>query len=228
MSDNSYVLKAERLRKSYRLGKREVPALKGIDLALKQGELAVLLGPSGAGKTTTLNLAGCLDRPNGGALELAGQCVYGDGVSLSEGRLDALRREHVGFVFSDFHLLPTLTATENVRVPLLWQDRRHPQRARELLKRVGLGHRLTHRPAELSGGEMQRVAIARALVNEPALLLADEPTGNLDTRTRDEIMGLLTALSRDGVTILLATHDAELTRFAETVLRIDDGLLVED
>jgi putative ABC transport system ATP-binding protein len=228
MSDNSYVLKAERLRKSYRLGKREVPALKGIDLALKQGELAVLLGPSGAGKTTTLNLAGCLDRPNGGALELAGQCVYGDGVSLSEGRLDALRREHVGFVFSDFHLLPTLTATENVRVPLLWQDRRHRQRARELLKRVGLGHRLTHRPAELSGGEMQRVAIARALVNEPALLLADEPTGNLDTRTRDEIMGLLTALSRDGVTILLATHDAELTRFAETVLRIDDGLLVED
>ncbi len=227
MSSNDHVVEAINLEKSYRVGKRLLPALRGIDLSLRASEFVVLLGPSGAGKTTTLNLVGCLDRPTGGRLTLAGNQIYGDGAYLSEGQLDALRREHVGFVFADFYLLPTLTAMENVQLPLLWRDQRDPQRARELLERVGLGHRLTHRPTELSGGEMQRVAIARALVNQPTVLLADEPTGNLDTRTRDEILSLVKDLNDDGLTILLTTHDTDLAKCATRVLHIRDGLLVE-
>jgi len=227
MSSNDRVVEAIDLQKSYRAGKRLVPALRSIDMVLTAGEFVVLLGPSGAGKTTTLNLIGCLDRPTAGQLMLAGRRIFGDGEYLLERQLDALRREHVGLVFADFYLLPTLTAMENVQLPLLWRDQRDPQRARELLERVGLGHRLTHRPTELSGGEMQRVAIARALINQPTVLLADEPTGNLDTRTRDEILSLLRDLNDDGLTILLTTHDADLTTYATRVLHIRDGLLVE-
>ena len=227
MNNNDCIVEAIDLQKSYPVGKKSVPALRGIDLSLRASEFVVLLGPSGAGKTTTLNLVGCLDRPTGGRLTLAGSQIYGDGAYLSEGQLDALRREHVGFVFADFYLLPTLTATENVQLPLLWRDQRDPQRARELLERVGLAHRLTHRPTELSGGEMQRVAIARALVNQPTVLLADEPTGNLDTRTRDEILSLVKDLNDDGLTVLLATHDTDLAKCATRVLHIRDGLLVE-
>ncbi len=228
MSSNDHVVEAINLEKSYHVGKRLLPALRGIDLSLAAGEFVVLLGPSGAGKTTTLNLVGCLDRPTGGRLTLAGNQIYGDGSYLSEGQLDALRREHIGFVFADFYLLSTLTAMENVQLPLLWQEQRDPQRARELLERVGLSHRLTHHPTELSGGEMQRVAIARALVNQPTLLLADEPTGNLDTRTRDEILTLLRELNDGGLTILLVTHDPDLTKYATRVVHIKDGLLLEE
>jgi len=228
VSTNSYVVEARDLAKTYTLGKRDIPALRAIDLALPPGEFTVLLGPSGAGKTTTLNLVGCLDRPSAGELTVAGETVSGNGVRPGEARLDALRREHIGFVFADFHLLPTLTATENVQVPLIWSDQIDRQRARDLLCRVGLGHRLTHRSDELSGGEMQRVALARALVNRPSLLLADEPTANLDTRTRDEIFDLLRELSGEGLTVLLATHDHELAERGDTVLRLRDGVIVSD
>ncbi len=227
MNASDYIVEATGLEKRYRVHGRDIPAVRGIDLAVAAGEFVVLLGPSGAGKTTTLNMLGCLDKPAAGRLTVADNLVSGDGVRVSEARLDALRREHVGFVFSDFHLLPTLTAVENVALPLLWQDRRGDEWACELMTRVGLGHRLSHRPNELSGGEMQRVAIARALVNRPSLLLADEPTGNLDTRTRDEILHLLQELNGEGLTILLATHDRDLTDYAARVLHIQDGLLKE-
>lgn len=227
MTDNRYVVQARGLTRTYSVGGRPVPALRGIDLALSPGEFAVLLGPSGAGKTTTLNLVGCLDHPTAGELIVAGATVAGNGAHTREGRLDALRREHMGFVFADFHLLPTLTAVENVLVPLIWRDESDHRRARELLCRVGLEHRLSHRPDELSGGEMQRVALARALLNRPSLLLADEPTANLDTRTRDEILGLLRELSDEGLTILLATHDHELAERGDTVLRLSDGVIVD-
>ena len=228
MNGNGHVVQACELHKSYRVGRRESPALRGVNLTLEAGQFAVLLGPSGAGKTTLLNLIGCLDRATDGELEVVGQSVHGNGSPMSEGAMDALRREHIGFVFSDFYLLPTLTALENVQVPLIWHDDRAPERARELLERVGLGHRLTHRPDELSGGEMQRVALARALINQPTLLLADEPTGNLDTHTRDEIFELLQDLGSDGLTVLFATHDTELAERGDTVVRIRDGVIVED
>ncbi len=227
MNANGYVVVAENLRKTYRVGRREIPALRGIDFALTEGELTVLLGPSGAGKTTTLNLVGCLDLPTGGSLRVAGGEVFDGTKGVSQGRLDALRRDSIGFVFSDFYLLPTLSALENVQVPLIWNDEKAPDRAAQLLERVGLGHRLTHRPDELSGGEMQRVALARALINGPAVLLADEPTANLDTGTRDEILTLLRGLTEDGLTVLMATHDVELAEGADSVLHIRDGELRE-
>lgn len=223
------VVTAERLRKTYPLGAAHVEALKGVDLELKRGEFTVLLGPSGAGKTTTLNLLGCLDRPTGGSLSVAGQTVFAEDRGPGESRLDSLRRKHIGVVFTEFFLLPTLTATENVALPLLWSGKRNGGRAEELLRAVGLEHRLTHYPSELSGGEMQRVAITRALVNEPDLLLADEPTGNLDTRTRDEIFEVLQRLNRDrGLTILLATHDRELAARFPRVIHLRDGRVEGD
>ncbi len=228
MNNGEYVLQARALAKTYTVGKREVEALRGIDLSLRRGEFAGLLGPSGAGKTTTLNLVGCLDLPTSGELSVAGQAISGNGARPRETALDLLRRRSIGFIFADFNLLPTLTAMENVQVPLIWRDEKAPHRARELLERVGLGHRLTHRPDELSGGEMQRVAVARALINQPDLLLADEPTANLDTRTRDEILELLAELSTEGVAVLLATHDNELADRADTVLRIADGVIADD
>jgi len=221
------LVKATGLEKTYPLGQGEVHALKGIDLELLKGEFAMLLGPSGAGKTTTLNLMGCLDRPTGGELLLAGETLYGNGRALREGRLDAIRRDRVGLVFTEFFLVPTLTATENVQLPMLWRGAPDRGRAEELLEAVGLEDRLTHRPTELSGGEMQRVAIARALVNEPDLLLADEPTGNLDTNTRDEIFALLEKLNGErGLTVLIATHDTELAQRMRRVIHLCDGRII--
>ncbi len=227
MKQNGQIVYAQNLAKSYAVGKREIEALRGIDFTISPGEFVVLLGPSGAGKTTTLNLVGGLDRPTSGALSVAGQMVAEGELHATERSLDALRREQVGFVFSEFHLLPTLTAVENVQVPLVWVDESGRDRAEALLCRVGLGHRLTHRPDELSGGEMQRVALARALINEPALLLADEPTANLDTSTRDEIFELLRELSNEGLAILFATHDHELAERGDTVLRLSDGVILD-
>jgi ABC-type lipoprotein export system ATPase subunit len=228
MINGEYVLKARDLVKTYAVGRRDVHALRGIDIELAPGQFTVLLGPSGAGKTTTLNIAGCLDLPTSGELSVAGHAISGNGARPKAGALDALRRQHIGFIFADFNLLPTLTAMENVQVPLIWRDETAPQRARQLLERVGLGHRLTHRPDEMSGGEMQRVAVARALINEPDLLLADEPTANLDTSTRDEIFELLHELNDGGLSVLLATHDHELAERADTVLEIADGVITND
>jgi putative ABC transport system ATP-binding protein len=217
------MVKATDLTRRYKMGDAFVDALRGVDLAIGRGEFVALVGPSGSGKSTVLNLIGGLDRPTSGQ-------VWIDGVELSatdERTLTRHRREHVGFVFQTFNLLPRLTAEENVALPLMFSGVPHEERlsrARALLERVGLSHRLTHRPSQLSGGEQQRVAIARALVGEPALLLADEPTGNLDTTTGAEIMALLQELNRESdLTLLVVTHDPEVAAFADRVVRLRDG-----
>jgi putative ABC transport system ATP-binding protein len=218
------IVDAKNLTKTYPLGRRKVEALRGIDLQLRRGDFAVLLGPSGAGKTTTLNLLGCLDRPSGGELRVGETQVFGNGKPLHESQLDRIRRSQIGFVFTEFFLLPTLSAVENVEVAMLWTGGRDRQKSVALLEAVGLGHRLTHRPTELSGGEMQRVAIARALANDPDLLLADEPTGNLDTRTRDEIFAVLDQLNQErSLTVLIATHDRDLAERVPRVIHLRDG-----
>jgi len=213
----------------YRRGAEEIHALRDITLELEGGGFYCVLGPSGAGKTTLLNLLGVMDVPTAGTLEVAGGTIMEAGrVRLSEGSRDRLRRENVGFVFTEFFLMPTLTAVENVRMPLLWSGRQDRRYAVELLERVGLGHRLTHLPSELSGGEMQRVAIARALVNRPRLLLADEPTGNVDTKTRDGILELFRELNADGLTIMLATHDRELAGRIDRVIPLQEGRIADE
>jgi ABC-type lipoprotein export system ATPase subunit len=222
---------ASGLTRVYRRGAERIHALKGIDLEIKSGEFGGVMGHSGAGKTTLLNLLGLMDRPTEGKLEVLGRDVSRGGRGL-----DALRRRNIGFVFQEFYLMPSLTALENVLMPTMWgrgndergtmsaERQNGKDRARELLKMVGLGHRMNHRPSELSGGEMQRVAIARSLINSPRLLLADEPTGNLDTKTRDTILLLLQGLNRDsGLTILVATHDLGLESWFTRVVRLEDG-----
>lgn len=222
------VATARTLGKVYRRGAEEINALRDITLDLVRGGFYCVLGPSGAGKTTLLNLLGVMDIPTAGTLTVAGRTIMDAGrVRLSEGSRDRLRRENVGFVFTEFFLMPTLTAVENVRMPLLWSGRQDRQYAVELLERVGLGHRLTHLPSELSGGEMQRVAIARALVNRPRLLLGDEPTGNVDTKTRDSILELFRELNADGLTIVLATHDRELAERIDKVIHLHEGRIVD-
>ncbi len=221
------VVRAAGLTRRYKMGDAFVDALRGVDLVIRRGEFVALVGPSGSGKSTVLNLVGGLDRPTSGQ-------VWIDDVELSasdERTLTRHRREHVGFVFQTFNLLPRLMAEENVALPLMFSGVPHKERlerARALLERVGLGHRLTHRPTQLSGGEQQRVAIARALVGQPALLLADEPTGNLDTTTGGEIMGLLQGLKQESdLTLLVVTHDPEVAAFADRVVRLRDGRVEE-
>ena len=217
------VVRAVGLTRRYEMGDTFVDALQGVDLAIARGEFVALVGPSGSGKSTVLNLIGGLDRPTSGE-------VWIDGTELGhsdERTLTRHRRQHVGFVFQSFNLLPRLTAEENVALPLMFSDvpeRDRMARARQLLRRVGLGARLTHRPTQLSGGEQQRVAIARALVGKPALVLADEPTGNLDTVTGEEIMRLLKELNQEqGLTLLVVTHDPEVAAFSDRVVRLRDG-----
>jgi putative ABC transport system ATP-binding protein len=223
----AHVARFRSVAKSYRRGATEVVALRDITLDLAAGGFYCVLGPSGAGKTTLLNLLGVMDVPTSGSLEVTGNLVSdAGGVRMPEGARDRLRREEIGFIFTEFFLMSTLTALENVQMPLLWTGRPDRRYAAELLGRVGLGHRLGHRPAEMSGGEMQRVAIARALVNRPRLLLADEPTGNLDTRTRDGILDLFEELNRDGLTVVLATHDRDLAQRVRTVVCLSDGAIV--
>jgi putative ABC transport system ATP-binding protein len=217
------VVRAVGLTRRYKMGDTFVDALQGANLTLMRGEFVALVGPSGSGKSTVLNLIGGLDRPTSGE-------VWIDGTELGssdERTLTRHRRQHVGFVFQSFNLLSRLTAEENVALPLMFSgvpEKERRARARALLQRVGLGARLTHRPTQLSGGEQQRVAIARALVGQPALLLADEPTGNLDTATGAEIMGLLKELNQEqGLTLLVVTHDTEVAAFADRVVRLRDG-----
>jgi putative ABC transport system ATP-binding protein len=205
------------------MGDAFVDALRGVDLTVARGEFVALVGPSGSGKSTVLNLVGGLDQPTSGQVWINGTELSGS----DERTLTQHRRRHVGFVFQSFNLLPRLTAEENVALPLMFSDvseKERRARARALLERVGLEHRLEHRPTQLSGGEQQRVAIARALVGEPALLLADEPTGNLDTTTGAEIMALLKKLNQEGgLTLLVVTHDAEVAAFADRVVELRDG-----
>src|SRR5687768_3279651 len=201
------ILQARGLTKVYRRGASEVRAVDGIDLDVEAGEFMAIMGRSGSGKTTLLDLLGCLLRPTGGHLAIDGRNVIG----ASDGDLATIRRERIGFVFQEFNLIPTLTAVENVLLPLRYGPRRRDGRARaaELLELVGLTGRASHRPTELSGGEQQRVAIARALVNEPAVILADEPTGELDSTTSERLVATLRGLNRDrGVTTIVVTHDA--------------------
>jgi len=217
-------VEAKGLVRVYRRGAEEIRALDGIDLSIGQGEFTGVVGHSGAGKTTMLNLMGLMDRPTKGSLSVLGHDVTRRGV-----KLDALRRKNVGFVFQEFYLMPALSALENVLLPTMWGGGGSKDRARKLLEQVGLGKRMTHRPTELSGGEMQRVAVARALINSPKLILADEPTGNLDTKTRDDIFGLLLALNRDsGLTVVVATHDTSLESRFTRVIRLEDGKVVSN
>jgi putative ABC transport system ATP-binding protein len=217
------VVRTVGLTRRYKMGDTRVDALQGVDLTITRGEFVTLVGPSGSGKSTVLNLIGGLDQPTSGQV-----WINGTELSASDERtLTRHRRQHVGFVFQSFNLLPRLTAKENVALPLMFSgvpERERLDRAQGLLERVGLGSRLTHRPTQLSGGEQQRVAIARALVGKPALLLADEPTGNLDSATGAEIMRLLKALNQErGLTLLVVTHDPEIAAFATRTVRLRDG-----
>jgi macrolide transport system ATP-binding/permease protein len=223
------LIRLENVHKTYRPGEVDIPVLRGVSLTIEQGELVALMGASGSGKTTLMNILGCLDRPTSGRYRFDGQEIS----TCSATARARLRSRKIGFVFQSFNLLPRTSALENVLLPLECDTARLDQRdavvrARALLERVGLGDRLEHEPSQMSGGEQQRVAIARALINKPALLLADEPTGNLDSRTSAEILALITELHQEGLTVLLVTHDADVARHAERVVRIHDGRIAED
>jgi len=220
-------LEARALRKTYRQGTVDVHAVDGVDLAIEAGELVAIVGRSGSGKTTLLDLFGCLLRPTSGEVLVGGEPTVG----LPDARLAAVRRDRIGFVFQEFNLLPTLTALENVLLPRRYGARRPDDRTRAeaLLAAVDLSHRARHRPGQLSGGEQQRVAIARALVNDPAIILADEPTGELDTETSEALVAMLRRLNRDeGRTIVIVTHDAEVAGVADRIVRLQDGRVVAD
>lgn len=219
----SSVLSAERLTKIYQRGAEPVRALDEVSFEIASGEFVAILGPSGAGKTTLLNLLGCMDAPTSGVLRIAGREVQ----HLSDTERTRMRRHELGFVFQNFSLLPTLTVAENVALPAVFARRSSSERVNELLERVGIAHRRHHRPHELSGGEMQRAAIARALINEPKLLLADEPTGNLDSSTGDSIIELFRVLNANGLTILVVTHNAAMASAAKRQLHVRDGRIVE-
>jgi len=224
---NSELVRIRALTKIYHTG-GEVAALRGINLDIHAGEFVAIMGASGSGKSTLLNMLGCLDRPTQGDYWLAGRHVN----ELDANQLADLRNEVLGFVFQSFHLLPRLTALENVMLPLAY-DRAHRcadpiAAAQKALTRMGLGDRMEHRPSQLSGGQQQRVAIARALVNEPQVLLADEPTGNLDSAMAQEILGVFGELNREGVTILLITHDPAVAKRTSRTVEISDGLIVAD
>ena len=222
------VIHTEALTKTYASGTNEVHALRGIDLTIGRGELVAIMGTSGSGKSTLMNLLGCLDSPTAGSYELDGVRVDG----LGRNELAAIRNQKLGFVFQGFNLLPRTTALENVELPLLYDrsGRKLDPRALAIaaLERVGLADRLDHQPSELSGGQQQRVAIARALVTSPALVLADEPTGNLDTRTTTEVMALFQELNEEGVTIVIVTHESEVAAYAKRVVEMRDGRIVRD
>jgi len=221
------LIRAHDLRRTYRLGPTEVHALRGVDLAVAQGEFVAIMGASGSGKSTLLHLLGCLDRPSAGAYRLDGTAVE----SLSDAELSRLRNQRIGFVFQAFNLILQHNVLENVELPLIYggigRTIRH-KRSLEILQQVGLGKKIHHRPTELSGGEVQRVAVARALAVEPLLLLADEPTGNLDTQTGEGIMKLFADLNYRGTTILMVTHNRDIAAYADRLVEMRDGRIVSD
>ena len=221
-----FAIRANKLKKIYSSEFEKIVALKEIDVEIKEGEFVTIMGPSGAGKTTFLNLVGCLDRPTSGKLDILG-C---DPTKFNEEKLSRIRVEKIGFIFEDFFLISFLNALENVQLPLIFaRNYKNNNRPRDLLKRVGLDHRLTHFPNELSGGELQRVAVARALANNPEILLADEPTGNLDSRNAQELFNLFRDLNREkGLTIVVATHNIRLGYSADRVIHLNDGKMEKD
>ncbi|MBN8701402.1 MAG: ABC transporter ATP-binding protein [Chitinophagales bacterium] len=217
----------ENIRKSYYLGKQELPVLKGISLDVYRNEYVALMGPSGSGKSTLMNILGCLDSPSGGRYMLNGKDVS----RMPDNDLAEVRNKEIGFVFQQFNLLPRLTAAENVALPLVYAGigkKERQDRAIDVLKRVKLDDRSHHKPNELSGGQAQRVAIARALINNPSIILADEPTGNLDTKTSYEIMDILGKIHSEGNTVILVTHEEDISQYAHRVIRLRDGLIETD
>ncbi|MDT7611503.1 MAG: putative transport system ATP-binding protein [Pseudonocardiales bacterium] len=219
------MIELEGIKKSYQMGDVEMPVLHGIDLTIEDGDMVAIMGPSGSGKSTLMNILGCLDVPSAGRYRLDGIDVSG----LTKRQLSRIRGTKIGFVFQSFNLIPRTDAMRNVELPLIYTGTRGRQRkARAALERVGLGERLRHMPSELSGGQKQRVAIARALINEPSILLADEPTGALDSKSSVEIMELLVELNDAGATIVVITHEEEIAEFAKRVVRLRDGVIGAD
>jgi putative ABC transport system ATP-binding protein len=221
------MLKLNGLKKYYQMGETTVRALEGVDLHLRENEFAAVMGASGSGKSTLMNILGCLDTPTEGSYVLKGREVS----DLDDDELSAIRNEHLGFVFQSFNLLPRYNALKNVALPLRYSlvpAEEHKDRAAEMLELVGLGSRMHHRPSQLSGGERQRVAIARALVNEPDIILADEPTGNLDSSTSTEIMALFRQLHQRGQTIIMVTHEKDIATLASRIILLKDGRIIDD
>lgn len=224
---SEYVIEINSLTKIYKTGKTDFKALNSVSLKIRKGDFVAIMGPSGSGKSTLMNIIGCLDRPTSGAIIIDGENIS----TITDNQLAEIRGRKIGFIFQKFNLIPTMNAAKNVSLPMIFlgaskADRDH--RAAELLAKVGLTNWATHRPTELSGGQQQRVAIARSLSNNPAIILADEPTGNLDTKTGEQIMQMLIALNREGKTILLVTHALSLKRFANRVINMLDGEISED
>lgn len=224
---SEYVIEIESLTKIYKSGKTEFKALNNVTLRIRKGDFVAIMGPSGSGKSTLMNIIGCLDRPTTGRIMLDGENIS----TLSDNELAEIRGRKVGFIFQKFNLIPTMNALKNVDLPMIFLGAKRGDRDRrgsELLEKVGLTNWATHKPSELSGGQQQRVAIARALCNNPSIIFADEPTGNLDTKTGEQIMELLVALNKEGKTILLVTHAIALKRFANRVVNMLDGEVTEE
>ena len=221
------IIEITHIRKEYLMGSQLIAALKDVSLAIEKNEYVALMGPSGSGKSTLMNILGCLDSPTSGSYKLNGTEV----AEMSDDELAYVRNKEIGFVFQTFNLLPRLTALENVALPLVYAgmgSKERIQRAEEVMEMVGLKERMGHKPNELSGGQRQRVAIARAVVNNPSIILADEPTGNLDTKTSYEIMDIFASINKKGNTVILVTHEEDIARHARRVLRLRDGLIETD
>jgi putative ABC transport system ATP-binding protein len=226
-SRDGVVIRLDHVSRVYQVGESEVRALNDVSMSIGRGEFVAIMGPSGSGKSTMLNVLGCLDTPTSGVYELEGEAVQ----SLSEDRLAEVRQKRIGFIFQSYHLVGRMTAARNVELPMIFagvDPRVRRDKVKVALEAVGLTKRITHRPDQLSGGERQRVAIARAMVMEPSILLADEPTGNLDTRSGEEIVALLEHLNAEGLTLVLVTHDPRVANHARRVLRMRDGRIVDE